>query len=259
LIFFELCETPKLAADITLQPLKRYPLDAVIIFSDILVIPQALGFKIEMKPSVGPVFVQPLQDPCEVEKIARPDIASSLSYVYEAIRETLRQLKGKVPLIGFTGAPWTLLSYMIEGKGSKTWSNAKKWLYCYPDECHKLLALLSDLIVDHLVLQAQAGASLLQVFDSWAGILSPQQYTLFSLPYLEDIAIRVHKVHPNVPLILFSKGAHYLDLFTNTHYDVISLDWTMDPKTSREKLAGKVLQGNLDPCALYASDDDIKK
>jgi len=133
------------------------------------------------------------------------------------------------------------------------------WLYCHPDVCHKLLALLSDLIVDHLTLQADAGASLLQVFDSWAGILSPEQYAQFSLPYLEDIAARVHKAHPKVPLILFAKGAHFLDMLAKTQYDVISLDWTMDPKTSREKLPGKVLQGNLDPCALYATDEDIKK
>jgi uroporphyrinogen decarboxylase len=258
--FFALCEDPVLAAEITIQPLTRYPLlDAVIIFSDILVIPQALGFKIEMKAGVGPVFVEPLSDPNLIDKMERPDVSKRLLYVYDAIRETLKRLEGKVPLIGFTGAPWTLFSYMIEGKTSKTWSVAKKWLYVHSEASHKLLKLLADLITEHLILQIEAGASVVQVFDSWAGYLSPEQYSEFCIPNLNNIVKRVHQAHPNVPVILFAKGAHYLNLINATDYDVISLDWTMDPVLSRAALPGKALQGNLDPCALFASDQDIEK
>uniref|UniRef100_A0A6B2L739 Uroporphyrinogen decarboxylase n=1 Tax=Arcella intermedia TaxID=1963864 RepID=A0A6B2L739_9EUKA len=264
--FFEMCETPSLVAETTLQPLERFDVDAVIVFSDILVIPQALGFEILMKPSVGPVFVKPLSDPSQIDSLVKPDISQKLLYVYDGIRETLKLLETRylntvkhVPLIGFSGAPWTLLSYMIEGKGSKTWNVAKKWLYCHPQECHKALALLTELITEHLILQVQAGAMLLQVFDSWAGILSPEQYSIFAIPYLEKIAKAVKKAHPEVPIILFAKGAHYLELLANTPYDVISLDWTMDPASSRKRLHAKAVQGNLDPCALYASDEEIQR
>jgi uroporphyrinogen decarboxylase len=258
--FFALCEDPIKAAEVTIQPLIRYPLlDALIIFSDILVIPQALGFKIEMKSTVGPVFLQPLTDPLEVDKLERPDISKKLVYVYNAIKETRKILEGKVPVIGFSGAPWTLFSYMIDGKSSQTWTEAKRWLYSYPETSHKLLQLLSDLIVEHLKYQIEAGASLVQVFDSWGGILSQEQYTEFSLPYLNSIVSSLHRQFPNTPVILFAKGVHNLDLLAKTEYDVISLDWTIDPVTSRKALPNKTLQGNLDPCALFSSDESIRE
>jgi len=258
--FFDLCEDPIKAAEITLQPLTRYPLlDAVIIFSDILVIPQALGFKIDMKPGIGPVFQKPLADPQEIDKLERPNVEERLHYVYDAIKETKRRLEGKVPVIGFTGAPWTLFSYIIEGKGSKTWNEPKKWLYCHSAASNKLLQLLTDLITEHLIFQIKSGASLVQVFDSWAGILSPDQYSTFCIPYLNTIVSKIHAECPGVPVILFAKGVHYLDLLAKTEYDVISLDWTMDPANSRTALPGKALQGNLDPCALLSSDEDIRE
>jgi len=258
--FFALCENPTKAAEVTLQPLSRYPfLDAVIIFSDILVIPQTLGFKIEMKASVGPVFEQPLKDPLLVDQLERPDISKRLVYVYDAIKETKKLLAGRVPIIGFTGSPWTLLCYMIEGKSSTTYNEAKRWLYCYPEASHKLLKLLSELIVEHLKYQIEAGASLVQVFDSMAGYLSQDQFTRFSLVYLNNIVSSLHSLYPKVPVILFAKGVHNLDLLAKTQYDVISLDWTMDPVTSRLALPGKTLQGNLDPVALLAPEESIRQ
>ena len=163
--FFKVCQTPELACEITLQPIRRFPLDAAIIFSDILVVPQALGMTVQMKPGVGPVFDKPLT-PEDMEALVRPDVKVALKYVYDAITLTRQKLEGKVPLIGFTGAPWTLMSYMIEGGGSKTQSKAKKWLYHFTEASHKLLSLLTEVCVDYLVEQVRAGAQLLQVFES---------------------------------------------------------------------------------------------
>ena len=164
--FFKVCQTPELACEITLQPIRRFPLDAAIIFSDILVVPQALGMTVQMKPGVGPVFDKPLLTPEDMEALVSPDVKMALKYVYDAITLTRQKLEGKVPLIGFTGAPWTLMSYMIEGGGSKTQSKAKKWLYHFTEASHKLLSLLTEVCVDYLVEQVRAGAQLLQVFES---------------------------------------------------------------------------------------------
>jgi uroporphyrinogen decarboxylase len=199
-----------------------------------------------------------MEKPDEIDKLVRPDVGVRLHYVYDAIKETKKRLEGKVPVIGFSGAPWTLFSYIVEGKGSKTWSVAKKWLYCHSESSHKLLQLLTDLIIEHLSYQIKAGASLVQVFDSWAGILSQDQYRTFCIPYLEQIVTKIHETHPDIPVILFPKGVHYLDMIAETAYDVISLDWTMDPAKSRAALPGKSVQGNLDPCALFGTDESIR-
>ncbi|KAF6212336.1 hypothetical protein GE061_012858 [Apolygus lucorum] len=264
--FFEICQTPELACEITLQPIRRYPdLDASIIFSDILVIPQAMGMTVEMRPGVGPVLPQPLVTPQDLERLSFPvDVSTSLKYVMDAITLTRTKLEGRVPLIGFSGAPWTLMGYMIEGGGTKTMSKAKKWLYQHPAESKKLLSMLTSTVVDYLVEQAKAGAQLLQVFESSAEYLGPHLFNEFALPCIRDIRLKVktalEELNISVPMTVFAKGAHYaLEDLASTGYDVIGLDWTMDPVEARKRVGPNVtLQGNFDPCALYASPEKIR-
>lgn len=267
--FFTICQTPELACEITLQPIRRFDLDAAIIFCDILVVPQALGMQVIMEPGEGPVFPSPLKHPHEVTSRLNQnvDVAKELSYVYEAITLTRHKLNGKVPLIGFSGAPWTLMCYMVEGKGSKTQCNAKRWLYQYPDESNHLLNLLADVISKYLVLQVNAGAQMLQVFDTSAGYLTKHLFDTFALPCLRKIATQVRQglrdaSLPQVPLVVFAKDAHWalesLGSEPGVYYDVVSLDWTIDPQTARAKVSpGITLQGNLDPCALYSNANNI--
>ncbi|XP_069498458.1 uroporphyrinogen decarboxylase [Ambystoma mexicanum] len=263
--FFTTCRTPETCCELTLQPLRRFPLDAAIIFSDILVIPQALGMEVVMLPGKGPTFPEPLKNAEDLLKLKmNVDVAMELGYVFEAITLTRHMLEGKVPLIGFTGAPWTLMTYMIEGGGSNTMSKAKRWLYQYPEASHSLLSLLTDIIVEYLVGQVAAGAQALQVFDSHAGCLGPRQFAEFSLPYMRDIAKRVKAKLKEaglevVPMIVFAKDAHYaLDELSQSDYEVVGLDWTISPKVAREQTGLRVtLQGNMDPCALYAPKEKI--
>ena len=190
--FFTMCQTPSLACEVTLQPLQRYDLDAAIIFSDILVVPQALGMEVLMKPGVGPVFPNPLKSPEDIETLEHGDkTLPRLQYVFDAITLTRQKLEGKVPLLGFTGAPWTLMSYMIEGGGSKTQSKAKAWLYTYPSASHKVLQMLTDVNIEYLVQQVKAGAQMLQVFESHAEYLGKDLFDEFALPYLRQIAQKV--------------------------------------------------------------------
>eukprot|EP01087_Luapelamoeba_hula_P011050 TRINITY_DN2974_c0_g1_i1.p1 TRINITY_DN2974_c0_g1~~TRINITY_DN2974_c0_g1_i1.p1 ORF type:complete len:276 (-),score=46.68 TRINITY_DN2974_c0_g1_i1:46-873(-) len=227
-----------------------------------------MGMEVVMLKGEGPHFPKPLSNPSEVDALVGPDKAlPELTYVFNAINLTRRLLKGKVPLIGFSGGPWTLMAYMIEGGGSKLFSKAKKWLFAYPEASHKLLRKLTDVIIVYLQKQVDAGAQLLQVFESWAGELGPATFQEFLLPYLNDIATQVKAKHPTIPLIVFPKGAnHYtMDSLKESGYDVIGCDWTIDPKEARAKTqrgegkSPKVLQGNLDPCALYGSEETIKR
>lgn len=269
--FFKICQTPELACEITLQPIRRFELDAAIIFSDILVIPQALGMEVKMEPGEGPVFPAPLKQPSEVKTRLNHsvDVGKELSYVYEAITLTRHKLEGKVPLIGFSGAPWTLMCYMVEGKGSKTQCNAKRWLYQNPEESHQLLGLLANVISQYLVFQVKAGAQMLQVFDTSAGYLTKNLFDTFALPYLNKIAEQVRlgvkeAGLAQVPLVAFAKDAHFalesLGSNPGTYYDVVSLDWTIDPQEARKRVAkGTTLQGNLDPCALYSDAATIDR
>ncbi|XP_029473912.1 uroporphyrinogen decarboxylase isoform X1 [Rhinatrema bivittatum] len=263
--FFLTCRTPEICCELTLQPLRRFPLDAAIIFSDILVIPQALGMEVTMVPGKGPLFPEPLK---EVEDLLRlrkkVDVNVELGYVFSAITLTRHRLEGSVPLIGFSGAPWTLMTYMIEGSGSSTMSKAKRWLYQHVDASHRLLRLLTDVIVDYMVGQVKAGAQALQVFESHAGCLGPAQFAEFSLPYLREISRKVKEQLKNeslepVPMIVFAKDGHYaLEDLSRSDYDVVGLDWTISPLTAREQTGNRVaLQGNMDPCALYAPKERI--
>ncbi|KAI8509879.1 PREDICTED: uroporphyrinogen decarboxylase-like isoform X2 [Branchiostoma belcheri] len=264
--FFKVCQTPELACEVTLQPIRRFQLDAAIIFSDILVVPQALGMTVEMVPGKGPSFPEPLKVPEDMSKLDKDvDVNKTLGYVFDAITLTRHKLEGKVPLIGFSGAPWTLMCYMIEGGGSESMSKPKQWLYKYEEASHQLLNILTKVIIDYLVGQVIAGAQLLQVFESHAGHLCPRTFHTFALPYLSIIARQVEeKVRAQgkepVPMIIFAKGAHYaIEDLAQSGYEVVGLDWTVNPKTARHQTQGKVtLQGNMDPGALYASKEEIR-
>ncbi|RKP18871.1 uroporphyrinogen decarboxylase-like protein [Rozella allomycis CSF55] len=267
--FFKVCQTPELACQITLQPIDRYDglLDAAIIFSDILVIPQAMGMEVQMLPSKGPHFPCPLISPEDLNKLRMPVVKDVLSYVFEAITLTRHRLNGRVPLIGFSGAPWTLMAYMIEGGGSKTFSKAKAWLYRYPSESKQLLAKLSSVIADYIVEQVLAGAQAIQLFDSWAGELSPKLYKEFGIPFLEEIVTVFRKklidaqITERIPLTLFCKGAHSsLKDLSDLDIDVLGLDYTMEAIEASKNITKRIcLQGNLDPCALFAETETLKE
>ncbi|ORZ16215.1 uroporphyrinogen decarboxylase [Absidia repens] len=268
--FFEICRTPELACALTLQPIDRYGslLDASIIFSDILVIPQALGLEVTMVEGRGPVFPAPLVSPDDMTRLTKNvNVDEALGYVYKAITLTRHKLEGRVPLYGFIGAPWTLMAYMIEGGGSKTLSKAKSWLWKHPEASHELLQRITDVAVDFLVGQVRAGAQMLQVFDSWAGELSPRDFRLYSLPYIQQISTKVKQrladegLDKGVPMTIFAKGAWFaLEDLVDIGYEVVSLDWTIDPEYARKVTKNKVvLQGNMDPSVLYGGDDAIRE
>ena len=254
--FIELATTPELAAEVTLQPVDLLGVDAAIIFSDILVVPEAMGLPYEMLESRGPVFPRTVRSMADVQALKVADAESDLGYVLEAIRLVKKELAGRVPLIGFAGAPFTILCYMLEGKGSKTFSVAKKALYTDPELAHALLQKITDSTIGYLKAQAANGADLVQVFDSWAGILSPEQYRIFSLPYIAQICEAI----PEVPVTVFAKGAFFARHEMNAlNCAVVGLDWNMDIAESRLLMPDKTLQGNLDPCVLYASFDEIRR
>lgn len=266
--FFEICRTPDLATEITLQPIRRYAglLDAAIIFSDILVIPQAMGMEVLMNP--GPHFPDPLNTPADVAKLRENvDVNKELGYVFTAITQTRKALEGHVPLIGFSGAPWTLFAYMIEGGGSKTFQKAKTWLFKYPEESKALLMRIAEVCVDYLFGQVKAGAQLLQIFDSWAGELSPHDFAIFSLPSLKYIStsLRSRLTAANVaavPITLFAKGANLsLAECATAGYDVLGIDWCVEPSHARRAVQATpiALQGNLDPNVLYAGRAAIER
>ncbi|KAI8123670.1 Uroporphyrinogen decarboxylase [Lucilia cuprina] len=255
-----------LACEVTMQPLRRFDLDASIIFSDILVIPQALGMTVEMHPGVGPVFPEPLQTPADLSKLTPEGAVSRLTYVGEAITMMRHKLEGKVPLIGFTGAPWTLMGYMIEGGGSKTMSKAKFWLSDYPEDAKKLLEMLTASIVDYLEMQVKAGAQLLQIFESSAEHLPKEDFLKWCVPYIKEINDKLkqrltEQGIPLVPMTLFAKGAgHSLAEQAKLGYEVIGLDWTVDPEEARKLVGPNItLQGNLDPQDMYKTPEEIRE
>ncbi|MGX7685820.1 uroporphyrinogen decarboxylase [Flectobacillus sp. BAB-3569] len=255
--FIQLATTPELAAEVTIQPVDILGVDAAIIFSDILVVPEAMGLPYVMEEKVGPIFPTTIHSMADVEKLHVANPEEELKYVLDAIKIVKSELNGRVPLIGFAGAPFTLLCYMIEGRGSKTFSKAKKALYSEPELSHALLQKITDTTIAYLKAQVAAGANLVQIFDSWAGILSPEQYRTYSLPYIAQICDAITEV----PVTVFAKGAFFArEDMGKLNCEVVGLDWNMDIAESR-KLVGssKTLQGNLDPCVLYGSFDEIKK
>jgi uroporphyrinogen decarboxylase len=258
--FFDVVRTPRLAAEVTLQPVERFPVDAAILFCDILVIPQALGLTVEMVSGKGPHFPNPLETPGDLGRLQEPNVRERLDYVLAAVTRIRRELAGRAPLIGFGGAPWTLMAYMIEGGGSKNFKRARSWLYQHPDASRTLLRRIADALAEFLVAQIEAGAQAVQVFDSWAGLLAFDEFAEFALPPLRRVAERVAEAHSDVPQIAFAKNAHYAPpLLVEVGYDVVSLDWTMDPRAVRKVADETALQGNLDPAALYAPPERIRK
>ncbi|MEL6925839.1 MAG: uroporphyrinogen decarboxylase [Bacteroidota bacterium] len=255
--FVELVKTPQLAAEVTIQPVDELDVDAAIIFSDILVIPEAMGLHYELIEKKGPWFPKTIESPSDIDRLeAGENAAQQLGYVYDAVSATKKALAGRVPLIGFCGAPWTLLTYMVEGQGSKTFSKARRFLYREPKAAHTLLQKLTDSCIAYLKLKIQAGVNVVQIFDSWAGILTAQQYRTFAIPYIAQIASAITEV----PVICFSKGAWFaIDELAGLDCEAIGLDWNMNPKHVRNSIGwDKVLQGNFDPCALYAEPDLIE-
>ncbi len=249
--FFERCQTPELAATITLQPVDIVGVDAAILFSDILVVPQAMGLEVQMIESKGPVLPEPILTAADLSRIQVPNVDETLGYVFDAIKLIKQELNGRVPLIGFAGAPWTLLCYMVEGKGSKTFDKAKQFCYTQPELAHTVLQMITDTTIAYLKGQAKAGADVVQIFDSWGGLLSPHDFENLSLKYMRQI---VAALKDEVLTIVFAKGAwQSLDAMAATGAAGLGIDWCIKPQMARQ-LAGEniTLQGNFDPAKLLA-------
>jgi uroporphyrinogen decarboxylase len=256
--FFTRVQTPELACAITLQPIEQVGVDAAIIFSDILVIPQAMGLEVLMEEGKGPSLPKIIETQKDIDALITDGAEDSLRYVYDALSLTKRELNGRVPLIGFAGAPWTILCYMVEGKGSKTWEKAKQFAYTQPLLAHQLLQKITQITISYLKLQARAGADTVQVFDSWAGSLSPADFKIFAQPYLLQIA---DALKDEVPVILFPKGSWYaLKELSESSAAGIGIDWCIAPEFARQLTNNKILlQGNFDPAKLLAPIPEIKK
>jgi len=255
--FKELVETPHLAAEVTIQPVDELGVDAAIIFSDILVIPEAMGLTYEMVEKKGPWFPKTIESMSDVEAMGSGEnIIGELQYVFDALAITKKELKGRVPLIGFAGAPWTIFSYMLEGSGSKTFSKARKFLYQQPEAAKLLLEKITDTTIAYLKQKIKSGADIVQVFDSWAGILPPHQYAEFAIPCIK----RICEAITEVPLIVFAKGAWFaLPELGKLDCQVLGVDWNMRVEDLRgQHNIQQVLQGNLDPCMLYASPEKVR-
>lgn len=257
--FFQRVQTPELATAITIQPVEQIGVDAAIIFSDILVVPQAMGLEVQLIENKGPFLPDPIKSVQDLKRISVPDVNEKLHYVFEALEMTKKELNGRVPLIGFAGAPWTLLCYMVEGKGSKTFDGAKEFCYTQPELAHQLLQMITDTTIHYLKQQVKAGADVVQVFDSWGGLLSPDDFENLSLQYIRQIVDALK--HEDALNIIFAKGAwHSLKSMAETGTNGLGLDWCITPQLAR-KFAGNniTLQGNLDPAKLLAPVPVIKK
>lgn len=255
--FLTLCKTPELASEVTVQPVDIIGVDAAILFSDILVIPEAMGMDLEIVESRGPVFADPIRSRDDLNRLQTDGVTDRLEYVMDAIRLTKEKLAGRVPLIGFSGAPWTLATYMIEGKGSKSFDSVKKFAYTETAAMHDLLRMLSDAVIDYLNAKIRAGCDAVQIFDTWAGILSRPDLEEFSLRYIKYICERLET--KGVPVIVFAKGVQTLEAMAELDCDVIGLDWTMDISDARARIGKTMaLQGNMDPCMLFAPKEKIR-
>lgn len=256
--FFTRVQTPELACEITLQPVDQVGVDAAILFSDILVIPQAMGMTVLMEEGKGPLLPEVIKNKADIDALITTETEDRLSYVMQALALTKQELNGRVPLIGFAGAPWTLLCYMVEGKGSKSFDKAKQFCFTQPELAHALLQKITDVTITYLKAQTKAGADIVQVFDSWSGMLSPADFKLFAQPYLEQISDAVSE---HAPVILFPKGSWYaLADLSNSSAAGLGLDWTVTPKLARSLTNNNItLQGNFDPSKLLAPIPQIKK
>ncbi len=256
--FFERCQTPELVSEITIQPVEQVGVDAAIIFSDILVVPQAMGMEVQLVESVGPILPDPIKNISDVYKLVVPDVNDRLSYVFEGLKLTKKELDERVPLIGFAGAPWTLLCYMVQGKGSKTFDGAKAFCFTQPEAAHHLLQMLTDTTIAYLKEQVKAGADVVQIFDSWGGLLSPADFEVFSLRYIRQIVKALKDV---CPTIVFAKGAWFaLEEMSQTGASGLGIDWCITPEKARACVGQDVtLQGNFDPAKLLAPIPEIRK
>jgi len=256
--FLTLCKTPEFASEVTVQPVDIIGVDAAILFSDILVIPEAMGMQLEIIESKGPTFDDPVRTADDLRRLNTENLNDRLGYVFDAIKLTKKKLAGRVPLIGFSGAPWTLATYMVEGKGTRNFDVVKRFMYDEHQAAHQLLQLLADAVVDYLNAKLRAGCDAVQIFDTWAGILSPTDLDGFSLRYIRYICERLET--NGAPVIVFAKGVNDLEKVAGLKCDVIGIDWTMDIARARAVLGEtKAIQGNLDPCVLFASKDKIKQ
>jgi uroporphyrinogen decarboxylase len=255
--FFTRVQTPELATEITLQPIDQVGVDAAIIFSDILVIPQAMGVEVLMEEGKGPSLPRTMKSQADIDSLITTGVEESLGYMYAALKLTKKELNGRVPLIGFAGAPWTILCYMVEGKGSKTWDKAKQFAYTQPALAHQLLQKITDITILYLIEQVKAGADTVQVFDSWAGSLSPADFKIFAQPYLFQIA---SALKPYAPVILFPKGSWYaLQDITGSDASGVGIDWCITPQMARQLTNNSItIQGNFDPAMLLAPIPEIK-
>ncbi|MEE9397961.1 MAG: uroporphyrinogen decarboxylase [Methylococcales bacterium] len=260
--FLNLCTNPELACEVTLQPLERFPLDAAILFSDILTVPDAMGLGLYFIEGEGPKFERPIRNKNDVQNLHVPDPEQDLKYVIDAVRLIKKDLNSKVPLIGFSGSPWTLATYMIEGGSSRNFQRVKGLMYEQPALMHELLGKISDAVTDYLNAQIAAGIQTVMVFDTWGGMLTTDDYRTFSLHYAKRVLDSLHTETNNhrIPTILFTKGGgQWLETMSHSGYDALGIDWTTDIKTARSRVGDKVaLQGNLDPIALYSSPETIR-
>ena len=261
--FLNLCKTPELACEVTLQPIDILDADAAILFSDILVVPEAMGMDLSFGTGEGPKFSDPLTCRADVEKLPTPDPEDKLDYVMAAVRTIRQALDGRVPLIGFTGSPWTLATYMVEGGGSKNFSKVKAMAFNEPATMHLLLEKLADVVADYLNAQIANGAQAVQIFDTWGGVLTTRDYKEFSLQYMERIVSKLKRENEGrrVPVILYSKGGMgWLEDIAATGCDVVGLDWSIDIDVAKARVGDRVaLQGNMDPTMLYAKPERIRE
>ncbi|EGV50275.1 uroporphyrinogen decarboxylase [Candidatus Endoriftia persephone] len=261
--FMDLCRNPELACEVTIQPLDRYPLDAAILFSDILTVPDAMGLGLYFTEGEGPRFERPVRDEAAVKALGLPDMEDDLGYVMDAVRTIRRELDGRVPLIGFSGSPWTLATYMVEGGGTKNFAQVKGMMFDRPELMHQLLSRVADSVTAYLNAQIAAGAQAVMIFDTWGGALTPAAYQAFSLDYMQRIiqGLTREAEGRQVPVILFTKGGGlWLERMAESGCDALGIDWTLDLAEARRRVGDKVvLQGNMDPCVLYASPERIRE
>ena len=256
--FFTRCRTPELASEITVQPIRRFGMDAAILFSDILVIPQAMNIEVQMKPDFGPYLPNPVRDQIAVDNVIVPDVNVELDYVMQAIKATKEKLNNDIPLIGFAGSPWTILCYVVQGQGSKTFDKAKEFCFTNPIAAHKLLQKITDTTIAYLKAKVKAGVDAVQVFDSWGGMLSPIDYQEFSWQYINQI---IEALKNDAPVIAFGKGCWFaLQDMARSNASALGVDWTITPQNARYLSGGNItLQGNFDPARLLSPPAMIKK